>query len=267
MPVTSDRLANPESVLITGATGGIGTALSEAYATANRTLVLQGRNGEKLDALAERCRQRGAIVEVERLDLRDTHALTSWLAALSDRLPIDLAIVNAGVTGNIGTNGDGETWTKIDEIIDVNLRAALATVDALLPRMRARGSGQIALISSLSAYFGLPLTPSYCASKAALKAYGEALRGWLAPEGIAVNVVLPGFVESNMSRQFPGPKAFVVAPERAAQTILRGLAADRARISFPFPMNLGLWSLAAMPPALSLKILALLGYATPKRRV
>jgi NAD(P)-dependent dehydrogenase (short-subunit alcohol dehydrogenase family) len=67
--------------------------------------------------------------------------------------------------------------------IEVNVLAAMATVDAVLPAMRARGQGQIALISSLAAYYGLPVTPSYCASKAAIKTYGEAIRGWLAAKG------------------------------------------------------------------------------------
>jgi short-subunit dehydrogenase len=184
----------------------------------------------------------------------------TWLDALMQRCPVDLAIINAAVTSNIGLDGAGEDWNDVEAVIDVNIRAALATVEALLPGMRRRRRGQIALISSLSAYFGLPLTPSYCASKAALKAYGEALRGWLAAEGIAVNVVLPGFVETAMSQRFPGPKSFIVTPERAAQIIKRGLAHNQARISFPFPLNLGLWCLAVLPSAFSLAILKALGY-------
>jgi hypothetical protein len=114
--------------------------------------------------------------------------------------------------------------------------------------MRARRSGQLALISSLAAYYGLPVTPSYCASKAALKAYGEAIRGWLASEGVRVSVVMPGYVESQMCREMPGPKPFLWSAERAAQHIRLGLARNRARISFPFPLNLGTWLLAVLPP-------------------
>ena len=102
----------------------------------------------------------------------------------------------------------GEPWEAVQELLEVNVMAAMATVDAVLPSFRTRGAGQIVLMSSLAAYFGLPVTPSYSASKAALKAYGEALRGWLASEGIHINVVMPGYVESQMCRDMPGPKTF-----------------------------------------------------------
>lgn len=261
----ADRAA-PETVLITGASGGIGRALAELYARPGIALVLHGRDGARLEAVAAACRAKGAQVQTEMLDLRDVAVWMQRLGVLCAQRPVDLAIVNAGVSAQIGA-GRGEEWSSIEEIIDVNLRAALATVHALLPSMRRKGRGQIALISSLSAYFGLPITPSYCASKAALKAYGESLRGWLAAEGIAVNVVLPGFVESAMSARFPGPKSFVMSPEQAARVIRRGLERNRARIAFPFPLNWGMWCLAALPPELSTWILRALGYGGARATV
>jgi short-subunit dehydrogenase len=148
----------------------------------------------------------------------------------------------------------------VDALLDVNLKAAMAIVHAVLPAMRARGSGRIALVSSLAAYFGLPVTPSYCASKAGLKAYGEALRGWLAPAGIQVNVIMPGYVKSPMCDEMPGPKPFLWSPERAARAIRQGLERDKARISFPFPLNWGTWWLAVLPASLSTRIVSWLGY-------
>ena len=169
-------------------------------------------------------------------------------------------VVNAGVNTDIGPQGEGEHWEDVEALVNVNVLAAMATVDAVLPAMRRRGSGQIALMSSLAGYFGLPLTPSYCASKAAVKAYGESLRGWLAPEGIRVSVVMPGYVKSAMCDAMPGPKPFLWTPERAARVIRRGLEGNAARISFPFPLNLGTWFLSVLPTDLSLRILAWLGY-------
>jgi len=250
----------PDTILITGATGAIGRALALEYAAAGRTLILLGRTQSALDELSARCQALGSRVVTLLLDLRDREALMEQLGELGTRETIDLAIINAGVNTNIGPDGAGEQWDKVQELLEVNIMASLATVQAILPAMRGRGRGQIALISSLAAYYGLPLTPSYSASKAALKAYGEALRGWLAPEGIRVNVVMPGYVESDMCTAMPGPKPFLWSAERAARVIRRGLAADRPRISFPFPLNLGCWLLSVIHPALAQRILRLLNY-------
>jgi short-subunit dehydrogenase len=250
----------PTTILITGASGAIGSALAEAYAAPGVVLHLHGRNGARLADVARRCTARGAVVEQHRIDLRDTEAVIAWLAQLAGEAPIDLLVVNAGMNTHVGPGGEAEPWTEVEALLDVNLRATMALVHAVLPSMRQRGAGQIALVSSLAAYFGLPMTPAYCASKAAIKAYGESLRGWLAPAGIRVNVVMPGYVESAMCSAMPGPKPFLWSPERAARTIRRGLERDCPRISFPFPLNLGTWFLAALPPALSQRILRWLEY-------
>lgn len=247
-------------VLITGATGSIGGALAEAYATPDNTLILQGRKAARLAELAASCEARGARVLTKVLDVRDRSALVTWLTEVVKVEAPDLVIVNAGVNTHIGSDGQSERWAEVEALIEINVLAAMATVDAVLPSMRARGSGQIALVSSLAGYFGLPVTPSYCASKAAVKAYGEALRGWLGPEGIRVNVVMPGYVASAMCDAMPGPKPFLWTPERAARVIRRRLARDQARISFPFPLNWGSWWLAVLPASLSSRIVRWLGY-------
>lgn len=244
-------------ILITGATGAIGGALAEAYAQPGVELLLHGRDIPRLEAVAARCRARGAWVHTRVLDVRDFTAMRDWLHGLD---ALDLVILNAGMNTHVGPGGEAEDWDTVQALLDVNLKAVMLCVQAVLPAMRARGRGQIALLSSLAAYFGLPATPAYCASKSGLKAYGEALRGWLAPQGIKVNVVMPGYVESPMCAAMPGPKPFLWAPERAAALIRRGLAHDRARISFPFPLNWGSWWLAVLPAVVSQRILHWLGY-------
>jgi short-subunit dehydrogenase len=246
----------PSRILITGATGGIGSALATLYAQPGHSLWLQGRRGERLDELAAKCAARGAAVQVKVLELSDISAVIGWVGGIARE--IDLAILNAGATSNVLS---GEAWREIDQVLHVNVRATLAAACALLPAMRARGAGQIALVSSISAWHGVPLTPAYSASKAALKAYGEAMRGWLAPAGVEVNVVLPGFVRTAMSERFPGPRRFMVSPEHAARRIQRGLASNRACIAFPLVPSLFMRALPLLPPAIAQALLRALGYS------
>jgi short-subunit dehydrogenase len=250
-------VTGPNYVVVTGATSAIGSALAVSYASTGVTLNLQGRNAERLEKVAAACEAQGAQVVTTLLDLRDFAALRLWLEELG---PLDLLIINAGVNTHVGPNGEPEPWNEVEALLDVNLKAAMMIVHAVLPALRARNSGQIALISSLAGYFGLPVTPAYSASKAALKAYGEALRGWLGPEGIRVNVVMPGYVRSPMCDDMPGPKPFLWSPERAARAIRRGLERDKARISFPFPLNWGTWWLSVLPASLSILLVRWLGF-------
>jgi short-subunit dehydrogenase len=252
---------SPQTILLTGATSAIGAALVLAYAQPGIILHLHGRDREKLDTVVRAAQAQGAEVTQRSFDLRDSTALREWVADCERSGPLDLVISNAGMNIHTGPDDAGESWEESEALMDVNLHASRVLVDAVLPGMRQRQSGQIALMSSLAGYFGLPVTPSYCASKAAIKAYGEALRGWLAKEGVRINVIMPGYVDSPMCQAMPGPKPFLMQPPRAAQIIRNGLARDRARISFPFPLNFGTWWLAVLPAAISIWIVSLMGYS------
>ena len=249
----ADRGA-PRAILITGASSGLGAALARAYAAPGATLALTGRDGERLEASAAACRAAGARVVAATLDVTDRTALATWIAATDDATPLDLAIANAGVSG--GTEGGGgETDAQTRRIFAVNVEGVLNTVLPVVPRMRARGRGQIALMASLAAFRGLPGAPAYSASKAAVKAWGEALRGGLRGDGIAVSVICPGFVRTPMTDANPYPMPLLMDADRAARIIRRGLAANRARIAFPRPTYAFVRLLAALPPALADRLL------------
>lgn len=250
----------PRTVMITGASGSIGSALARSYSAPGVTLVLHGRDEAKLTLIASDCEALGANVILGIFDITDTPQLQAWVQDIDYHSPIDLLIINQGMNINIGPAGEGEDWQQTERLLDVNLRATMALVHAVVNPMRTRGHGQIALMSSLAGYFGLPLTPAYSASKAGVKAYGEALRGWLVPHGLRVSVVMPGYVASEMCEAMPGPKPYLWGAERAATLIKKRLALNHARISFPFPLNLGTWFLAVLPPEISIKILDWMGY-------
>lgn len=251
---------HPRHVCITGASGALGGALALEYAAPGVRLTLHGRKADALEQLAAQCRARGALVSLKVLDLRQRDAVRQWMEDLCAHDAPDLLIANAGLNTSIGPDACGEPFEETTALVEVNLLSVIALVYGALPAFRKRSSGQIAIISSLAAYYGLPVTPTYCATKAALKQYGMSLRGWLQTEGIHVNVVLPGYVSSPMCEAMPGPKPFLWQPERAARVIRRGLKRDRARISFPFPLNLGIWGLSVLPACLAMPIAKLLGY-------
>jgi len=253
-------MKSPKVIFLTGATGAIGGALARLYAQPEITLILQGRNQLHLQSLADECRNQGAVVAIYSCDLRDSSALNAFINTVQNEFVIDLAILSHGVNINHGSLNKGETWAEAEALFDINVRATMAIVHSLVPHMRARGAGQVALMSSLAAYYGLPVTPSYSASKAALKTYGEAMRAWLAPEGVEVNVIMPGYVKSEMCDAMPGPKPFLLTPARAAQKIQKGLRSNQPRISFPFPLNLGCWLLSISHPSVAQRILGWLSY-------
>ncbi len=253
------------NIVITGASGGIGLALAKAYAKPGACLGLIARNPTKLTGIAECCRQQGARVVLGLLDVTDAEALQRWLLDFDRQQPVDLLIANAGVTSIMPAGGANESWHNIQQVLNTNIHGVFNTVYPLIEPMRQRRSGQIAMISSLAAYRGLPITPSYCASKSAIKSYGEALHGWLKQDGVKVSVVCPGFVKSELSDQFPKPKWLMLSAEQAAQTIQRGLARKRTLIDFPLPLAVGMKLLALLPASVAEPILQAFGYGATRK--
>jgi short-subunit dehydrogenase len=248
------RGKRPRSILITGASSGIGAALARTYAAPGVTLFLGGRDPDRLAAVAEACQASGAIVHGETHDVTDRQGMAAWIDACDGLAALDLAIANAGISA--GTGGDGESEDQARRIFAVNVDGTLNTILPAMERMRPRGHGQLAVMASLAAFRGFPGAPAYCASKAAIRVWGEALRGWLASEGIGVSVICPGFVKTAMSARNPFPMPFLMEAEPAARIILRGLARNRARIAFPLPVYLAAHAGGALPPSWTDRLLS-----------
>jgi short-subunit dehydrogenase len=243
-----------KSIIITGASGAIGSALAKAFSSQGITLGVVGRNHERLQAVRSECEKLGATVIPAVLDVTEYEPLCAWLLDFDRQHPVDVVIANAGAASTIGPDKQSESWEDLRRVFDTNLYGTLGTVSPLVERMRERGKGQIAMISSLGGYVGMPISPAYSGSKAAVKAYGEALRGILAPMGIGVTVICPGFVRSAMSDCYPASTPFMLSADKAAEIIKKGVEKNRARISFPFPLNVGAWFLSVLPSSLNLAI-------------
>ena len=243
----------PKTILITGASSGIGAALATRYAAPGVLLALQGRNAQRLGEVAKACRAKGAQVDEAIIDVTDRAAMKSWIETLDARAPLDLVIANAGISG--GTGGGGlEAEEQVRWIFDTNVTGVFNTIEPILPRMIARRRGQVALMSSLASFSGWPGAPAYSASKGAVRLYGEALRGSLAGKGVRINVVCPGFIRTPMTAVNPYSMPFLMDVDRAAAIIARGLEKNRGRIAFPWQTYLMAGFFGIMPYWLSARL-------------
>ncbi len=236
-------------IVITGASSGIGAALAERYAAPGVTLGLMGRNTDRLEKVAGICRGQGAEVFLGVVDVTNAQAMEEWLDRFDRAHPVDLLIANAGVSG--GTAEGEETLAQMKTLFAVNVEGVWHSVVPMVEQMKGRGSGQVAVIASLAGFRGFPGAPAYCASKAALICWGEAMRGLLAPSGVGLSVVCPGFVKTPMTDINHYAMPFMVTASAMAEAIARGLAKNRARICYPWRAHLAMWVLRALPPGLT----------------
>jgi short-subunit dehydrogenase len=238
-------MKNPQHIVITGASSGLGAALARHYARTGITLHLQGRNGQRLEAVAEQCRKQYAIVHTRVLDVTDRIGIEQWLTTIDNQQPIDLVIANAGISA--GTGGGGESADQVKKIFATNIDGVMHSIQPLIPRMVGRKRGQIAIVSSLAGIRALPSSPAYSASKACVRYYGDALRGVLKKEGVGVCVICPGYIRTPMTDVNNFPMPFLMSAEKAAKIIANGLAAGRSRIAFPKLLYWPLWWLSCLP--------------------
>ena len=242
------------SIVITGASSGIGEALAIDYAAPGIALALTGRDAERLEAVASACRAKGATVVADTVDVVERERLAAWLGAFDDAHPVDLVIANAGISID-KDNSSLDDFSIIRRTMEVNIGGVLNTVEPLLHRMTARGKGQIAVMASLASFIGLPYSASYNASKAAVRVWGESIRYVLRKSGVGVSVICPGFVVSRMTASAPFKMPFLMSSARASAIIRNGLARDHARIAFPLGTKAAVWLGLALPGGWTARLL------------
>ncbi len=183
------------TVLITGASSGIGRACAHAFATCGANLVLAARRKDRLDALASELIARGVQALAVACDLTVESQVKELIARIDERFNgLDVLVNNAGV----GLFGPLEKLPEehLRHVFELNVFGLLRMTREALPLLRRRSGSQVINVSSVLGHRGLPLLGGYCASKAAVNAITESLRSELQPEGIWVLLVSPGMTES-----------------------------------------------------------------------
>ncbi|MFN2615680.1 MAG: SDR family NAD(P)-dependent oxidoreductase [Thermoleophilaceae bacterium] len=238
------------SVLLTGASGGIGQAIARALHDSGATLKLSGR---RLDALEQLRDALGSDAELLPANL--SHG--EEVQGLAERAGnVDVLVSNAALPGS----GRLESFSpkEIDRAIDVNLRAPVQLARALLPGMVERGTGHLVFISSLSGKVASPRSPLYSATKFGLRGLAHGLRHDLHGTGVGVSAVYPGFVaDAGMFAETgvtaPGPLR-PVSPERVAGAVVRGIEEGRLELDVAsLPARVGA-IVGNLLPALSARV-------------
>src|SRR3954468_23034874 len=241
---SSSRLSGMEiagaRIWVTGASTGIGAALARELADRGARVAISARSA---DALAEVAGGRMVVVPGDVTDRAATVAAGQAVRATLGGL--DAAVLNAGTWSQFHV----EPWNSqlFADHLQVNVMGAVHTMEAVVPQMLSEGRGRVVGVASVAGYRGLPGSEAYGAGKAALINLLESLRGSLAPRGVVVQTVNPGFVTTRLTDRNRFPMPFKVEPEDAARAIADGIARDKAEIVFPVPMML-LMKLARLVP-------------------
>jgi short-subunit dehydrogenase len=241
------------TVLLTGASGGIGHAIARAVAPVAGELVLSGRRAEVLEPLA---RELGARAIACDLAVREDVPRLAEQSGRVDVLIANAAMLSGGLLGEF-------TQEQIDRMLEVNLRAPIALARALTPGMVERRRGHVVLMSSLQGKAATPVASMYCATKFGLRGFALALREDLRDHGVGVSVVLPGFIRDAGMFAASGAKLpFGVgtrSPEDVAAAVVSAIERNRAEVEVaPLSLRLGA-AAAAVAPALSAAVSRRLG--------
>lgn len=239
-----------KNILITGASSGIGEALALYYAKQPQTenIFICGRNEERLLNVKQACEKNSkAKIHAKILDVSNKDDVEKWINEAENTAYLNLVFANAGVATT------QEIPANIFNTFNINVMGVINTITPTVEIYKKRQDKNkiIAITSSIAGYHGLPSCPSYSASKACVKAYGEALRLQLLEHNIQVNTICPGFIRSRITDKNTCPMPFFMEAEPAAELIAKRIQKNVGLIVFPWPMRLAVWVLSILPNCIS----------------
>ncbi|UXA17218.1 SDR family oxidoreductase [Mycobacterium sp. SMC-4] len=223
-----------QKILITGASSGLGAGMARAFAAKGRDLALCARRTDRLDELKTELLQRypGIKIAIAALDVNDHEQVPKVFGELRDELGgIDRVVVNAGI-GKGYPLGGGKPWAN-KATIETNLVAALVQIETALEIFKAAGAGHLVLISSVLGNVGVPgHKAAYCASKAGLTSLGQSLRAEYSSGPIAITVIEPGYIESEMTAK-ANKTLLMVDNETGVRAMIEAIEKEKGRAVVP----------------------------------
>jgi len=243
------------SIIITGASDGIGRALALEMAKRGYTLGLCARRLDKLKELKQYILKEypGCAVDVAELDVSDYAKIGPVLTRFKEDLgTLDIVLANAGIarSGKVGK----VPWQQHVEVINTNVNGALVTLSEALKIFREQGHGQLVGTASVAAYRGLPGNAAYSASKAALATFMEGIRAETVKENIDVTVLYPGFIDTALNRDMKS-RPFVITVEEGAKLFADLIEAKVASSTVPkWPWSLMGSFIKVLPTSLLAKM-------------
>ena len=228
-----------KAVFITGASSGIGKALAYEMGRKGYRLALLARREDELRSIREDVVRKYAppAIYTRKLDVTDyDDVFTAFSEMAGDLGGIDIVVANAGV--GLGEKVGRGDFEKARQTIDINLTGAIATMDAAAAYFLEKGEGHIVGISSVAAFRGMPGSSAYCASKAAMAVYMEAMRAELFRRNIDITVLYPGFIDTPLNDMLPS-RPFLIDVEKGARIITRLIEKKVKSSTVPvFPWNI-----------------------------
>ncbi|TRL36361.1 SDR family NAD(P)-dependent oxidoreductase [Rhizobium straminoryzae] len=235
---------------ITGASTGIGRAVAERLVRDGWRVAVSARSADMLEAFA--AAHPGRVLAYP-LDVTDREAtLTVGDRIRAEHGPIDLALFSAGTYKRDSVRQFDSR--DLATTINLNVLGTAQAMEAVIPAMVARRSGEIAVIASVAGLVGLPGGGFYGATKAALNNLCQSLAPELAREGVRLRIINPGFVETPLTAKNDFPMPFLISSEQAADAIVAGLKQDRFEIIFPWKMALAIKLLSLLPYGLFFRV-------------
>lgn len=223
-----------KTIVISGASQGLGAALAKIFAKTGAELYLISRSSEKLEEVALECSRLGATyVEKVIADICDRDLIDKFITRLASQRKIDIVIANAGVTERTVPNILTQRQ-KLYQVFNTNINGVMNLVTPAIPHMK-KGSS-IIVIGSIAGLLPFPDGPAYSASKACINHFAEALGSNLKELGINVHLVLPGYIKTPLTDTHQESKPFIVSAEKAASIIFNGIQKNQPIIAFPLPV-------------------------------